>query len=166
MTQRTDVALDLIAAVDRIAPLYQAWATAGRVAGAACDRLALRRRRLAGNAWHDAQCRVMAEFASARGWRVASHDFTPEMLRTGRPGRNAQRDYCNPPRDNLAYDHPYFFRHPTRPYRPAGIVVHVYATDYARCLALAAEEGLDFEPLPASWYYPGVCLAGVYTRRA
>lgn len=36
---------------------------------------------------------------------------------------------------------------------------------HAEYTAFATAHDLHFEPLPWSWYYPGGCLAGVYTRQ-
>lgn len=100
----------------------------------------------------------------ARGWITARTAFSLEQLAQTRAGRYFARDYRAESLDRRAFDHAEFFRWPMRPFRPAGIVVHVYADDYTLCEELAARHGLIFEPLPISWYYPGGTGAGVYTR--
>jgi hypothetical protein len=114
--------------------------------------------------WNAERLAARAQFAGARGWITARTAFSIEQLAQRRAGRYFARDYRAESLDRRAFDHAEFFRWPTRPFRPAGIVVHVYAEDYALCEELAARHGLTFEPLPISWYYPGGAGAGVYHR--
>ena len=114
--------------------------------------------------WHAEKLAARARFAGARGWITARTAFSLEQLAQTRAGRYFARDFRGEALDRRAFDHAEFFRWPARPFRPAGIVVHVYADDYTLCEQLAARSGLTFEPLPISWYYPGGTGAGVYTR--
>ena len=123
-----------------------------------------REQRLAERAWDEAKARAIDAFAQERGWNVARSSFSIEQLVAGRPGRT-RADYASG-FGTRTFDHPNWFRARTRPYRPAAIVVHVYAKNYDDCYAAAAERGLIFEPLEGSWHYPGGCLAGLYRRRA
>lgn len=114
--------------------------------------------------WNAEKLAARAQFAGARGWITARTAFSLEQLARTRAGRYFARDFRGEALDRRAFDHAEFFRWPTRPFRPAGIVVHVYADGYTLCGELAARYGLTFEPLPVSWYYPGGTGAGVYTR--
>jgi hypothetical protein len=132
--------------------------------------------RLAERDFVDARRQAIIEFAAQRGWKPARHPFTLPQLAAGRPGRGALNEYSWSPGSvmeggsNLAWDHPDFFRDASRPYRPAGVVVHLYSLhpdpSHAHADQLAAIYGLRFEALASSWYYPGGCLAGLYTRAA
>jgi len=119
--------------------------------------------RLASTAFDEAKARTIDAFAAERGWIRGKH-FSLSQLKAAR--HCAGNTDVIFPHDigHLAFDHPYFFRQRNRPYRPAGIVVHVYAEDYSEAMKVADEQALLFEPLAWSWYYPGRCLAGVYRR--
>lgn len=161
--------------IDTLIHLHREWQRTGHDYSS-LDPQIKRAARLADRAFHEARDEAITEFAASRGWKRAQHRFTLPMLAAGRPGRNTTNDYCWSPQldmernTTLAWDHPFFFRDPHRPYRPAGVVVHLYSCkpdpENKYAAQLAAIYGLNFEPLPWSWYYPGECLAGVYTRNA
>jgi hypothetical protein len=158
--------------LETLAELHAQWQRSARDYSS-IDRSAKRVARLADHTFHEARAEAIAEFAASRGWKQGKRQFTLPMLASGRPGRSTTDDYCWSPdlnlKTTLAWDHPNFFRETHRPYRPAGVVVHVYARAPDQCQyanELAAIYGLNFEALPWSWYYPGGCLAGVYTRKA
>ena len=114
--------------------------------------------------WNAEKLAARAQFAGARGWITARTAFSLEQLARTRAGRYFARDYRAESLDRRAFDHAEFFRWPMRPFRPAGIVVHVYVDSFTLCEELAARHGLMFEPLPVSWYYPGGAGGGVYYR--
>ena len=149
---------------EQLKKLHRAWEAASTKAwkeNSPENRCALRG---AQAALSDAQRRIVAEFSHEQGWQIARHIFSTAQLAQGRPGRNFPGDYAG--YDGRAIDHPDFFRLPTRPFRPAGIVVHVYLPDFEICHAYAQEWGILFEPLPWSWYYPDGTNAGVFRHIA
>lgn len=97
-----------------------------------------------------------------RGWSMAKTDFSLAQLVEGRAGSNGMSDYVREC-DSLI-DHPEFFRHPHRPYRPAAILSHSYRPAEA-VVAYAEANGASAEVLPWSWYYPGQCNAVLILKK-
>lgn len=147
---------DLVQAVEALKPLHDALQAANRARfdgkmswpeyHAVCAK------------WNAAEKKVKQAFAASRGWKRSRSQFTLEHLRDGK-----RRCRGGLPGD-CGIDHPNWFSWANSGGRPAALVVHVYG-GYDACYALAGYYGLVFEPLPASWYYPGGSLAGMYLRR-
>jgi hypothetical protein len=111
------------------------------------------------------QARIVAEFATERGWHRAQRVFTLVQLSAGRPGRSFPYEYAERASGaSSVLDHGDYFREPHRPYRPTAVVTHLYADNDTACHAFAEQAGLRFERLPWSWHNPDRCLAGVFTR--
>lgn len=104
-------------------------------------------------------------FAAQRSWQRGKW-FTLLQLSEGHARRLLRHIGWQPkPQFGLcAIDHPECYRINQRPYRPAGMIVHVYGPSFDPCYELAADLGIEFEPLAWSWYSPKT-LAGVYTNR-
>lgn len=98
--------------------------------------------------------------AAGLGLSVARQDFTLDQLLTGRPGRK-NSDYGAGMQTALV-DHPAYLRHRQRPYRPAAIVSHSYASDET-ILSRARAAGLAVQFLPDSAYLPDGCAAFLLT---
>jgi hypothetical protein len=111
------------------------------------------------------QGHIVGAFAAERGWHRARRVFTFAQLSAGRPARAFPNDYAERTAGaSSVLDHPDFFRQQTAPCRPVALVTHLYGHRYDACFAFADQHGLSFTPLPWSWYYPGGCIAGVFTR--
>jgi len=119
---------------------------------------------IAQDAHYEFQAQIIHEFAAVRGWLVAKHPFSVDQLKQARHARHFPADFGGFSYDCSSFDHPEWFRWPGKPYRPAAIAVHVYAKNFDACQVVADREGLNFEELPWSWYWPCETLAGVYTR--
>lgn len=149
--------------LETLQPAHAALSAASREMNRNRSRETFRAYQREAERWHATQDKARAELAAARGW-IIGKDFSWQQLKDGRRARSRRSDYCYeaPSGDGRAFDHPDYFRLPGGV--PAAIAVHVYAKDFELCRALAAENALGFEPLPASWYYPGGCIAGLYVR--
>ena len=124
--------------------------------------------------WRDfdvARRRQMDAFATTRQWQVGKEFSLLQLV----DGRQAARfkDYewwgvQFIKISRLAFDHADYFRESRAPYRPAGVVVHLYTfiadPAHQHAKKLAAQYGLKFQVLPWSWYFPNGCMAGMYTR--
>jgi hypothetical protein len=102
--------------------------------------------------------KLAAEFGNRFGWKPSHADFPLGKLSPQRVGERS--DWWNDPyqRRNEYIDHPYYFRHPERPYRPAGIAAHQYDGFNDRIEAFADKLGIIAEPISdfPSWWYLGV----------
>jgi hypothetical protein len=66
-------------------------------------------------------------------------------------------------------DHPFYYREPNRPWRPAAIATHLYdwpsyrdkVADLARRFDISAEPVSDFP----SWWFPGWTTLVLYRRK-
>lgn len=97
---------------------------------------------------------VSRALAAERGWRVCQ-GFTIPELREGR-GIRSRGVWMSP------IDHPEWYRDVDR--RPVAIISHTYG-QLPECLEFAQEQGLGCALLPySSWYFPGRCLAVLFTR--
>ena len=91
-------------------------------------------------------------FAAKAKW-CTGEAFSLDQLREARAKEHAD--------ETMLPDHiDYFWQNN----KPVGMVAHVYSS-WPDCLALAARENLRVEALPASWYYPGTCIAARYVRK-
>jgi hypothetical protein len=110
------------------------------------------------------QHRLRDEFMAVRGWRTARSRFGFDELATGRRPEHGpfRRQLIQP--DFRLINHPERFREPQRPFRPVAILTHSSNTNRHPFNELAAATGLTVEFLPWSWYYPGSCIAALFTR--
>jgi len=109
----------------------------------------------------NAKKQARAEFAARMGWRhLDRKHFSLDQLRTGR-ARMRTEDYGNGGYlSNGCVDHLEYFKLDGK---PIGIVSHTYyALD--KCVEYAQAERLQLDVLPARWYWPGHCLAILFTR--
>lgn len=120
-------------------------------------------------AFRATQRQVIRRFAAERGWQHSGRCFSLLRLRDGRMGRSeADRIEENCYASNhLAWDHPDVFRETRGPYRPAGVVVHLFTDSLGNAESVAKYFRLILEPLPWSWYLPWKwCRAVLYRREA
>lgn len=115
------------------------------------------------------------KFARARGWRLYKGRqgwIYTEQLLAGRMfggGRYGPRDLSDP---DSVIDHRECFvtwrgdgpRTPQSCRYPVAILSHTYGP-WEPCVEYARMHGLNVERLPYSWYYPGQCIAVLFTRR-
>jgi len=105
------------------------------------------------------------KFARARGWRVSSRNIYTAQLLAGTLSRGGYRDDC-------AIEHRESFvgwrddspRTPQACRYPKAILSHTHDT-WESCVHSAEKCGLSVERLPYSWYWPGGCIAALFTRR-
>jgi hypothetical protein len=106
-------------------------------------------------------------FAKLNGWKHSDTPFAPTMLARGSTQYKRCEYGCNGGREHDLFDHPLYFREPTRPYRPVAIVGQPYNTDLAKARVMATRIGLDVHAptmLTASWWFPGWTRFLCFTR--
>ncbi|MET4483148.1 hypothetical protein [Bradyrhizobium sp. F1.13.3] len=102
------------------------------------------------------RCEFARRFGAKRGWILAKTPFALSKL-SAQQGVNDHRDeWWN---RTYAYhsllDHPFFYRHPEKPFRPAGIAVHLYGGIPAAAAEIAGHLNIDaVQPMSPSWWYP------------
>jgi len=116
----------------------------------------------------DAEC---ALFAVSRGWRIGSRQIHVGQLIAGSMNydhlRFGHRDAED--KDHVIDHAEYFMRSPPGKTSqqscryPAAILSHTYG-DWEPCVEFAQRYGLGLERLPYSWYYPGHCIAALFTH--
>lgn len=116
--------------------------------------------------------RIEAEnFADSRGWRVYNGRgwIWADQLAAGKmihPWHHSEDDR------NDVIDHRECFvgwregvkRTPQACRVPMAILSHTYGS-WEPCVEYANRRGLNVERLPWSWYYPGACIAALFTRK-
>lgn len=111
--------------------------------------------------WLDLGQDCAKDLAAERGWTFSRASFPMSRLLGQRPRRDGGRHDC----DRLTFgfiDHAQFFRHSTKPHRPAAVLTHSYKP--AEDIELyAAAFGFECEFLEGSWYYPRKCVAALLT---
>jgi hypothetical protein len=115
---------------------------------------------LAWRQWQELGEVLAKDLAIDRGWRYSASSFDMSRLLGMR-----QKDMGRHDVDSMRtkyIDHAQFFRHPTKPYKPAAVLTHSY--EPAENVELyAAAFGFDCEFLEYSWYYPRKCVAALLT---
>jgi hypothetical protein len=103
-------------------------------------------------------------FGERYGWRVANSSFSPEWL-SGARGRWASER----PHRCAFTDHPTYYRHRDRPYKPAAILAQLYAyeTRVAEIKTWADKLGLAVTHIPdfPAWHSLGNASLVLYTPK-
>jgi hypothetical protein len=103
-------------------------------------------------------------FAAEHGWSISKSTFNLEMLWQARGARCCSDDWDHD-RTSGVLDHvEYFSVGPRKHAAPAALLSHTY-DDWSEVLKFAEEHNLDAQALPGSWYYPGGCIAALFTRK-
>lgn len=111
--------------------------------------------RSAGRSHHDATCKtILAErFGVQRGWKLATTPFGLDDLVHRRPQRIDHKQVI---------DHPYYYRTPKRPYRPAAIIGHEYHWEHGSIYYGEGYKAEIVDDYPA-WHWPGHCTLVLVT---
>jgi hypothetical protein len=125
-----------------------------------------------------AECRAIQRelataFGARYGWKLSEASFELDKLACRRP--DDEDDWWNlrswrRGHDFNCTDHPYFYREPQHPWRPAAIAAHLYewpskrdqVAELARRLGIAAEPISDF----VSWWFPPWTTLVLFRRTA
>jgi hypothetical protein len=117
------------------------------------------------NALHAAKQTARESFAVDHGWSISERGFTLEMLRQARGARCVSSDWEGDQHSDGVLDHcEYFSAGPRKNSKPQALLTHTYV-EWVKVLEFATEHGLAVQALPGSWYFPGGCIAAVFTRK-